>query len=172
MRVVPRGPSANHALPGSLPGLPGATGVQTPTLGCHHYPGLHERHDRPSAVQEAKGGGRERHTLSVAITQTFSALLKEMPQYQTDSLLGLNQGHFGNEAVLLKSGLSHFVFFFYSQYHRRLEAEKMRLAEEAKLRNQMSAKRAKAEAERIHQVGFDHLQVFFSNIELCIDFQV
>lgn len=29
----------------------------------------------------------------------------------------------------------------------------MRLAEEAKLRNQMSAKKAKAEAERIHQVG-------------------
>lgn len=29
----------------------------------------------------------------------------------------------------------------------------MRLAEEAKLRNQMSAKRAKAEAERKHQVG-------------------
>lgn len=28
----------------------------------------------------------------------------------------------------------------------------MRLAEEAKLRNQMSAKRAKAEAERKHQV--------------------
>lgn len=38
------------------------------------------------------------------------------------------------------------------QYHRRLEAEKMRLAEEVKLRNQMSAKRAKAEAERNHQV--------------------
>ncbi|KAM9732681.1 myosin VIIAa [Menidia menidia] len=37
------------------------------------------------------------------------------------------------------------------EYRRRLEAEKMRLAEEAKLRNQMSAKRAKAEAERIHQ---------------------
>uniref|UniRef100_A0A3Q1B7B9 Myosin VIIAa n=1 Tax=Amphiprion ocellaris TaxID=80972 RepID=A0A3Q1B7B9_AMPOC len=37
------------------------------------------------------------------------------------------------------------------EYHRRLEAEKMRLAEEAKLRNQMSAKRAKAEAERKHQ---------------------
>ncbi|XP_070761321.1 myosin VIIAa isoform X2 [Enoplosus armatus] len=37
------------------------------------------------------------------------------------------------------------------EYRRRLEAEKMRLAEEAKLRNQMSAKRAKAEAERKHQ---------------------
>ncbi|KAE8294892.1 Unconventional myosin-VIIa [Larimichthys crocea] len=37
------------------------------------------------------------------------------------------------------------------EYHRRLEAEKMRLAEEAKLRNQMSAKKAKAEAERKHQ---------------------
>uniref|UniRef100_A0A3P9DFL6 Myosin VIIAa n=1 Tax=Maylandia zebra TaxID=106582 RepID=A0A3P9DFL6_9CICH len=38
-----------------------------------------------------------------------------------------------------------------AEYRRRLEAEKMRLAEEAKLRNQMSAKRAKAEAERKHQ---------------------
>lgn len=38
------------------------------------------------------------------------------------------------------------------QYRRRLEAEKMRLAEEVRLRNQMSAKRAKAEAERNHQV--------------------
>ncbi|KAM8769527.1 myosin VIIAa isoform 2-T2 [Acanthopagrus schlegelii] len=37
------------------------------------------------------------------------------------------------------------------EYRRRLEAEKMRLAEEAKLRNQMSAKKAKAEAERKHQ---------------------
>uniref|UniRef100_A0A3Q3MGT9 Myosin VIIAa n=1 Tax=Mastacembelus armatus TaxID=205130 RepID=A0A3Q3MGT9_9TELE len=37
------------------------------------------------------------------------------------------------------------------EYRRRLEAEKMRLAEEARLRNQMSAKRAKAEAERKHQ---------------------
>ncbi|XP_049339672.1 myosin VIIAa isoform X2 [Astyanax mexicanus] len=37
------------------------------------------------------------------------------------------------------------------EYRRRLEAEKMRLAEEEKLRNQMSAKRAKAEAERKHQ---------------------
>lgn len=33
----------------------------------------------------------------------------------------------------------------------------MRLAEEAKLRNQMSAKRAKAEAERKHQVISEHL---------------
>uniref|UniRef100_A0A4W4HLJ8 Myosin VIIAa n=1 Tax=Electrophorus electricus TaxID=8005 RepID=A0A4W4HLJ8_ELEEL len=37
------------------------------------------------------------------------------------------------------------------EYRRRLEAEKMRLAEEEKLRNQMSARRAKAEAERMHQ---------------------
>ncbi|KAG7254151.1 hypothetical protein CRUP_000234 [Coryphaenoides rupestris] len=37
------------------------------------------------------------------------------------------------------------------EYRRRLDAEKMRLAEETKLRNQMSAKRAKAEAERNHQ---------------------
>ncbi|KAK0131900.1 Unconventional myosin-VIIa [Merluccius polli] len=37
------------------------------------------------------------------------------------------------------------------EYRRRLEAEKMRLAEETKLRNQMSAKKAKAQAERKHQ---------------------
>ncbi|XP_034723694.1 myosin VIIAa [Etheostoma cragini] len=37
------------------------------------------------------------------------------------------------------------------EYRRRLQAEKLRLAEETKLRNQMSAKRAKAEAERKHQ---------------------
>lgn len=45
-----------------------------------------------------------------------------------------------------------FCFSLLLQYRRRLEAEKIRLAEEAKLRNQMSAKRAKAEAERKHQV--------------------
>jgi hypothetical protein len=38
------------------------------------------------------------------------------------------------------------------QYRRRLEAEKMRLAEEEKLRKEMSAKKAKEEAERKHQV--------------------
>ncbi|XP_031734564.1 myosin VIIAa isoform X2 [Anarrhichthys ocellatus] len=43
------------------------------------------------------------------------------------------------------------------EYRRRLEAEKMRLAEETKLRNQMSAKRAKAEAERKHQERLAHL---------------
>ncbi|XP_051512450.1 unconventional myosin-VIIa isoform X1 [Myxocyprinus asiaticus] len=37
------------------------------------------------------------------------------------------------------------------EYRRRLEAEKMRLAEEQKLRNQMCAKKAKEEAERKHQ---------------------
>ncbi|XP_034147584.1 myosin VIIAa isoform X2 [Esox lucius] len=37
------------------------------------------------------------------------------------------------------------------EYRRRLEAEKLRLAEEEKLRNQMSAKKAKVEAERKHQ---------------------
>ncbi|KAG5269103.1 hypothetical protein AALO_G00198310 [Alosa alosa] len=37
------------------------------------------------------------------------------------------------------------------EYRRRLEAEKIRLAEEEKLRYQMSAKRAKAEAEKKHQ---------------------
>ncbi|XP_068172673.1 myosin VIIAa isoform X4 [Antennarius striatus] len=44
-----------------------------------------------------------------------------------------------------------------AEYRRRLDAEKMRLAEEAKLRNQMSAKRAKAEAERIHQERLSQL---------------
>ncbi|XP_061072704.1 myosin VIIAa isoform X2 [Conger conger] len=37
------------------------------------------------------------------------------------------------------------------EYRRRLEAEKMRLAEEQRLMNQMSAKKAKAEAEKMHQ---------------------
>ncbi|KAL1257185.1 hypothetical protein QQF64_012730, partial [Cirrhinus molitorella] len=37
------------------------------------------------------------------------------------------------------------------EYRRRLEAEKMRLAEEQKLRNQMSARKAKEEAEKMHQ---------------------
>uniref|UniRef100_A0A452U3S2 Myosin VIIA n=1 Tax=Ursus maritimus TaxID=29073 RepID=A0A452U3S2_URSMA len=39
----------------------------------------------------------------------------------------------------------------FPQYLRRLEAEKMRLAEEEKLRKEMSAKKAKEEAERKHQ---------------------
>lgn len=41
----------------------------------------------------------------------------------------------------------------FRQYRRRLEAEKMRLAEEEKLRKEMSAKKAKEEAERKHQVS-------------------
>lgn len=40
----------------------------------------------------------------------------------------------------------------FPQYWRRLEAERMRLAEEEKLRKEMSAKKAKEEAERKHQV--------------------
>ncbi|XP_074497155.1 myosin VIIAa [Sebastes fasciatus] len=43
------------------------------------------------------------------------------------------------------------------EYRRRLEAEKMRLSEETKLRNQMSAKKAKAEAERKHQERLSQL---------------
>lgn len=53
-------------------------------------------------------------------------------------------------------GLCHPLWLSFSsphQYRRRLEVEKIRLAEEVKLRNQMSAKRAKAEAERNHQVS-------------------
>lgn len=38
-----------------------------------------------------------------------------------------------------------------SQLRHRQEAERQRLAEEEKLRNQMTARRAKAEAERKHQ---------------------
>lgn len=41
----------------------------------------------------------------------------------------------------------------FPQYRRRLEAERMRLAEEEKLRKEMSAKKAKEEAERKHQVS-------------------
>lgn len=43
----------------------------------------------------------------------------------------------------------------------------MRLAEETKLRNQMSAKKAKVEAERKHQVKLSyfrkHINLFFYN---------
>lgn len=44
-----------------------------------------------------------------------------------------------------------FLFFLRSQLQHRLEAERQRLAEEEQLRNQMTARRAKAEAERKHQ---------------------
>ncbi|XP_044114405.1 unconventional myosin-VIIa isoform X1 [Neovison vison] len=44
-----------------------------------------------------------------------------------------------------------------AEYLRRLEAEKMRLAEEEKLRKEMSAKRAKEEAERKHQARLAQL---------------
>ncbi|XP_066444369.1 unconventional myosin-VIIa [Eleutherodactylus coqui] len=37
------------------------------------------------------------------------------------------------------------------EYHRRLEAEKLRLAEEERLKKEMSAKKAKQEAEKKHQ---------------------
>lgn len=57
--------------------------------------------------------------------------------------------------VIISSPFLHFPFPLIilpvPQYKRRLDAEKMRLAEEEKLRYQMSAKRAKAEAERKHQ---------------------
>ncbi|NXU79118.1 MYO7A protein, partial [Oreotrochilus melanogaster] len=43
------------------------------------------------------------------------------------------------------------------EYHRRLEAEKMRLAEEERLRKEMSAKKAKEEAEKKHQVRLAQL---------------
>lgn len=43
----------------------------------------------------------------------------------------------------------------FPQYHRRLEAEKLRLAEEERLRKEMSAKKAKEEAEKKHQVRGD-----------------
>uniref|UniRef100_A0A669PY06 Myosin VIIA n=1 Tax=Phasianus colchicus TaxID=9054 RepID=A0A669PY06_PHACC len=43
------------------------------------------------------------------------------------------------------------------EYHRRLEAEKLRLAEEERLRKEMSAKKAKEEAEKKHQVRLAQL---------------
>lgn len=41
--------------------------------------------------------------------------------------------------------------FLHLQLQRRMEAERQRLAEEEQLRNQMTARRAKAEAEKNHQ---------------------
>ncbi|XP_057233707.1 unconventional myosin-VIIa isoform X2 [Malurus melanocephalus] len=43
------------------------------------------------------------------------------------------------------------------EYYRRLEAEKLRLAEEERLRKEMSAKKAKEEAEKKHQVRLAQL---------------
>uniref|UniRef100_A0A8D0L834 Myosin VIIA n=1 Tax=Sphenodon punctatus TaxID=8508 RepID=A0A8D0L834_SPHPU len=43
------------------------------------------------------------------------------------------------------------------EYHRRLEAEKLRLAEEERLKKEMSAKKAKEEAEKKHQLRLAHL---------------
>ncbi|XP_035186197.1 unconventional myosin-VIIa isoform X2 [Oxyura jamaicensis] len=43
------------------------------------------------------------------------------------------------------------------EYHRRLEAEKLRLAEEERLRKEMSAKKAKEEAEKKHRVRLAQL---------------
>ncbi|KAJ7319927.1 hypothetical protein JRQ81_019438 [Phrynocephalus forsythii] len=43
------------------------------------------------------------------------------------------------------------------EYHRRLEAEKMRLVEEERLRKEMSAKKAKEEAEKKHQLRLAQL---------------
>ncbi|XP_075775625.1 unconventional myosin-VIIa isoform X3 [Pelodiscus sinensis] len=43
------------------------------------------------------------------------------------------------------------------EYRRRLEAEKLRLAEEERLRKEMSAKKAKEEAEKKHQVRLAQL---------------
>lgn len=47
------------------------------------------------------------------------------------------------------------LFYLFPQYYRRLEAEKLRLAEEERLRKEMSAKKAKEEAEKKHQVHGD-----------------
>lgn len=55
--VLSRGSSADYRLPGALPWLLGAPGVQTPAVGCHHHPGVHPRNDRASTVQEAEGRG-------------------------------------------------------------------------------------------------------------------
>ncbi|XP_030810260.1 unconventional myosin-VIIa [Camarhynchus parvulus] len=49
------------------------------------------------------------------------------------------------------------VFCLFAQYYRRLEAEKLRLAEEERLRKEMSAKKAKEEAEKKHQVRLAQL---------------
>ncbi|XP_018103359.1 unconventional myosin-VIIa isoform X2 [Xenopus laevis] len=43
------------------------------------------------------------------------------------------------------------------EYHWRLEAEKIRLAEEERLKKEMSAKKAKQEAEKMHQVRLAQL---------------
>lgn len=80
VRIVSRGPSANHSLPGSLSRLLGASSIQAPAVGRHHHPGLHERNDRSTTVQEAEGRGTHTHTQNIAhvhkthFTHKFSVL--------------------------------------------------------------------------------------------------
>lgn len=127
--ILSCGPTANRLLPGSLPGLLSASGFQATPASRHNHPGIHQRHDRSPSVQEAERRGRHQHG-SIYSSHGTGRGLRGPPWsgFRTESC------------------------FYHHQYRRRLEAEKMRLAEEVKLRNQMSAKRAKAEAERNHQV--------------------
>lgn len=54
---VPRGTTENHPFPGPQQRIPGAPGVQTPSLGRHHHPGVYERNDRPPTLQETQRRG-------------------------------------------------------------------------------------------------------------------
>lgn len=74
---------------------------------------------------------------------------------------GLFRGQIKMSPVFVKASLH-----FFPQYRRRLEAEKLRLAEEERLRKEMSAKKAKEEAEKKHQVLYDSsLSQFLSVFE-------
>ena len=56
-------------------------------------------------------------------------------------------------SMILNYGGAHAPVFCV-QHQKRMEAERLRLAEEAELRKKMNIKKAKEEAERHHKVQF------------------
>lgn len=152
MCLVSCSTSKNHIVPRALSWLLSAPRLQTPAVGRPNHPGLQQGHDRSAAIQKA-----ERRGSYVNKTVIFLHFFCHFPY-------NLNSSCFINIPGQPRSSriLSHYVALLL-QYLRRLEVEKMRLAEEAKLRNQMSAKRAKAEAERKHQVAMPCFYSYFDS---------
>lgn len=57
VRLLPRCAPADHLVSRSLPRLPGAPRLPTPTVGLGDHPGLRPRFDRSPALQEAARRG-------------------------------------------------------------------------------------------------------------------
>lgn len=78
-------------VPGSMSGLLGAPGIQTPNLVCHHHPGLHQRHDSSPTIQEAEARGRHKHTITfIVMTNTRDPYCGKKRSRSTKSMF-LNQ---------------------------------------------------------------------------------